>query len=200
MKKIFSNTWFKCIVTLATLMLILGGTLAILNDLLYVSPEERTSRAIKKIYGEEKTFSIIYDADSEDKNANPEKYENDYGTISKVYEIEGHYLFQSIGKEGYKNGTITLWIQIIDNEITKVILENYDKQTLMSKLGGAFYDNFLVDVTTTYNNQDFFTPHLNDKNEPNYNPVSGATKSANAGCNAVNCVIEFIGKGGLNEG
>jgi hypothetical protein len=53
MSKFFKNTWVKCISVLLILSIVLGGTLAILNDVLYVSPEERTGRAIKKIYGED---------------------------------------------------------------------------------------------------------------------------------------------------
>ena len=42
----------KCTAFLLILAVLLGGILAVLNDVLYVSSEERTARAIKKIYGE----------------------------------------------------------------------------------------------------------------------------------------------------
>ena len=51
MAKFFSSVWVKCTTFLLALTVILGGSLAILNDVLYVSPEERTARAVKKIYG-----------------------------------------------------------------------------------------------------------------------------------------------------
>ena len=186
MSRFFKSTWFKCISVLLVLAVVLGGSLALLNDLLFVSPLERTNRAIKKIYGEEKPFSVVLDADNGDT-----AIENEYGKINKIYIVGNDTLFQSVGYEGYKNGTITLWIQVSDSNINKIILESYDKQTLMSKLGGSFYDNFLVDVTEAYNNGDFFSS--TDSSAVNYNPVSGATKSANAGCNAVNCVIKYLG-------
>ncbi len=186
MQKFFKSTWFKCISLLLILSVVLGGTLALLNDVLYVSPEERTSRAIKKIYGTEKEFSVVLDVDGGD-NA----IENEHGKINKIYTVGEDTLFQSVGNEGYKNGTITLWIKITDNKINKVILESYDKQTLMSKLSSSFYDKFLIDVTDAYNKGELFTPK--DSSAINYNPVSGATKSANAGCNAVNCVIKYLG-------
>lgn len=187
MSKFFKNTWVKCISVLLILSIVLGGTLAILNDVLYVSPEERTGRAIKKIYGEDKEFSIQLDSDSGDT-----AIENEFGRINKIYKVDDDTLFQAVGYEGYKNGTITLWIQIQDSKITKILMESYDKQTLMSKLGVSFYDKFLVDVTEAYNNGEYFTP--SDKGAVNYNPVSGATFSANAGCNAVNCVIKYLGE------
>ena len=64
MKKFFSSDWFKCTAVLLSLLVVLGGTLAILNDVLFVSEDERTSRAIKKIYGEEKTFSVTLDEEN----------------------------------------------------------------------------------------------------------------------------------------
>ncbi|MBQ3220130.1 MAG: hypothetical protein IJB32_06050 [Clostridia bacterium] len=186
MYKFFKSTWFKCITVLLVLSVVLGGTLALLNDVLYVSPEERTSRAIKKIYGEEKVFSIVLDA-----NQGDSAIENEFGKINKIYTVGNDTLYQSVGYQGYKNGTITLWVQISGNKIQKIIMESYDKQTLMSKLDGTFYNKFLIDVTDAYNNGEFFTP--SDKSAVNYNPISGATKSANAGCNAVNCIIKYLG-------
>ena len=61
----------------------------------------------------------------------------------------------------------------------------------MSKLGNDYYNTFLVDATDAYlNGQDFST----EQGEPLVNLVSGATKSANAGNNAVNCVIKYLGE------
>ena len=61
----------------------------------------------------------------------------------------------------------------------------------MSQLKSSYYDNFLVDVTTAYENGQAFTTEK-DKGEFS-NPISGATKSATAGNNAVNCVIKYLG-------
>ena len=55
MSKVFKSLWFKCIVVLLVIAIISGGLLAILNSVFAVSDEERTKRAVKKIYGEEKT-------------------------------------------------------------------------------------------------------------------------------------------------
>lgn len=209
MNKIFSNVWFRCIAVLLLIAGIAGGLLAILNDVLYVSPEERTSRAVKKIYGIEKTItddSIILDVDSSDENKNTAivctSNGTEIGTINKIFRIDnedGGYdmLFQSTGYEGYKGGTVTVWTQVTFADganpfISKVILESYKKQTLMSKLGNEFYGKFaLIDVTETYNSGMLFAPVKGDN--VILNPVSGATYSAKAGCNAVNCVINYAG-------
>ncbi|MDY6366975.1 MAG: hypothetical protein SPL13_00430 [Clostridia bacterium] len=191
MKKFFSSTWFKCISVLLVISLIAGGLLAILNDVLYVTSEERTMRAIKKIYGEEKQYSKLLDVDDGDEALSCE----DYGVIEKIFTVgdvsSDNYdlLFRSTGNHGYKNGTITLWIQVNFSsgvsKIEKVILESFTKQTLMSKLGSEYYSGFAGDT------DDYFTTDEKDADK-NYAPVSGATKSATAAVNAVNCVIYYL--------
>nr|MBO4518261.1 hypothetical protein [Clostridia bacterium] len=198
----FKTAWFKCIACLLSIAVISGALLAVLNDALAVSPEMRTMRAIKKIYGEEKEYSVVLDIDSKDDTKNTAIVYDGVGSVNKIYEIDnGDILFQTTGYEGYKNGTITLWIRTAktgnDYSIEKVILEKYEKQTLMSKLTGDFYNGFkLIDATAAYNDGSLFTAR--DKTAENYNPVSGATYSANAACNAVNCVIRYLGENGGN--
>ena len=200
MKKLFNNDWVRSISVLLILAVFLGGLLAVLSDVLYVAPEERAERAIKKIYGSTMNYEIELDIDV---NADSTPIEYEMGKINKIYKVqtenENGYdlLFQSVGFNGYKGGTITVWVQVSVNETTstyainKVLLESYEKQTLMSKLGSEYYQNFcLEDVTTAYENDEFFTT---SKDDVNSNPVSGATYSANAGINAVNCVIKHIG-------
>ena len=197
MSDFFKSAWFRCISVLLVIAVVLGGLLAVLNDVLYVTSEERTGRAIKKIYGENKEYSVTLDVDGED-----EKIEYDCGSINKIFIVgdkkSGSYdtLFQTTGYQGYKNGTITVWVKVAHSEgkavIDKVILESYDKQTLMSKLDSTYYNAYLTDVTTAYKDGKKFTTTPN--NGEFSNPVSGATFSANAGNNAVNCVINYLGE------
>lgn len=196
MRKFFSNVWVKCISVLLAIILVSGGLIAILSDLLYVSPEERTGRALKKIYGEEKTYQTVLDVDGTDEDKKT-ALNYDKGKIEKIFFIdkendsdtEYDILFRSTGNEGYKFGTVTLWIRVSVKDgvskISKVILDSYTKQTLMGKLGSEYYGAFLVDITDEY-----FTA---DKDADGIkNTVSGATKSATAGVNAVNCVINYV--------
>ena len=199
MRKFFKSDWFKCITVLLLLSAVLGGLLAFLSDLLFVSPSERSLRAIKKIYGEEKEYLTIIDVDGENANA-PIEYS--FGQINKIYLVgddqSASYdlLFQTTGYQGYKNGTITVWVKVSAvngiYSIDKVILESYAKQTLMSKLDGKYFGAFtLSDVTEAYKSgQNFVT----EQGKPLSNPVSGATYSATAGNNAVNCVIKYLGE------
>ena len=104
----------KSVSVLLIIAVVLSAILTILNFVLYVSPEERTMRAIKKIYGEEKEYSVILDAKEEN-----QKYKDHYGfgEISTIYKVEGEngsfdYLFKSKGLQGYKGGSITCWVQV----------------------------------------------------------------------------------------
>ena len=192
MKNFFSSIWFRCISTLLIIILISGTLLSVLSDVLYVSPEERTNRAIKKIYGEIISYEIV-----------PiEEAEYDFGAINTLYEVkvsesENYLLFNATGFEGYKGGTISLWISVKETDegalkLDNVRLDSFDKQTLMGKLTSAFYGKFaLADITDTYEKGELFTTA---EGKQNSNPVSGATMSANAAVNAVNTVITYLGE------
>ena len=190
MSKFFNSLWFRCISVLLVISVVLGGILAIANDVLNVTPEERRSRAIKKIYEveiPEEDIKTLIDVDVVEYNK-PEDY-GSMGKITKLYIVGNEesgkfdYLFQTTGGEGYKGGTITLWVQVnVDNgnmSIGKIVQESYEKQTLMSKITQSWYDSFNGSI----NEIDGFNTTTN--------PVSGATYSAQAGCNAINCVIIY---------
>ena len=182
--KILKSPWFKCIACLLAIAVISGALISTLSGLWKVTPEMRTARAITKIYGAEMEY--------EDKSV---EIEYEFGKINKVYVVGTDMLFQATGYKGYKNGTITLWIKAVKNgetySIDKVLLETFEKQTLMGKLTDDFYGRFkLTDVTESYSNGQYFNTGVN--------PVSGATYSATAACNAVNCVIKYFGENGGN--
>jgi len=200
MKKLFAS--IKPIIVLLVIMLFSGSTLAILNDLLFVTPEVRTQRAIQNIYNYIPDYQTILDVDSKDQSINdPIEYEN-YGKILKIYLIQGEQkeaLFKAVGTKGYKGGNITLWVKVVktDNKyvIDKVILESFEKQTLMSKLDNNYYGLFEnLDVTELYNNKEWLFSNSQLPVGNGNVPVSGATLSATAGCNAVNCVIKYLGE------
>ena len=173
--KFFKSTWFKCIAVLLSIAVVLGGLLAILNDLLYVSPEERTGRVFQKVYGRVFTadeYTVKLDVDSKDPKVEKKAKEykdsenNTFGYIEKIYEvgkddtdmtIDTKYdlLFKSTGCQGYKGGTVTLWIKVaIDGdqkEIQTVLIDSYEKQTLMSQLGSKYLGGFMMlDISDNY--------------------------------------------------
>lgn len=180
-KQFFKSQAFKCIIVLLVIALVAGGLLAILNDVLYVTEEERTMRAIEKVYGKEMNY--------QEKEYSSDQLVNDYGTLSKVYLLEnGNYLVQATGGEGYKGGTITVWIVLTARDgafggIEKVVLESYEKQTLMSKL--------TYDVYSAHNDEITGDVYFTTGGDGIKVLISGATYSTNALNNAVDCALQF---------
>lgn len=198
MAKLFHSIWFKCISCLFVILLFSGASIAILSDLLYVSPEERISRSITKIYGEEKEYSIILDEEVECA---------DFGYIDKIFivgdknDTEFDYLFHATGENGFKDGSITYWIRVASNNgvlsIGKMVIESNKSQSFISSINDSWHSNLYVDLQDAK----YLTPwnKVANKNPDEYEliPTTGATNSKNASCNAVNCVIYFISQGGL---
>ncbi len=200
--KLFKNVWFRCITTLLLIIVLSGSSIAVLSDVLYVSPEERTQRGITKVYGKLVDYETVYDVDSDVytfenlTKTQQELVKQENGEITKIYTVgNDEVLFQSVGFDGFKNGTVTLWVRVKingdKNSIEQVVLESNKAQSLIGNLKPTYYKNFeLEDVTQAWKNGELFVT----KGDGNLNPVAGATYSANAGNNAVNCVIKYVGE------
>ncbi len=187
-KQFLKSKAFQAILILLCIALVSGALLAILNDVLYISDNERTQRAIKKVYGSTMNFVDMGDILGKDAT-------NQYGTITSLYLLsDGNYLIQSVGTNGYKGGSVTLWVVAefeSDNFVglKKIVLEGNDKQTLMSQFGSSFFE--------VYANNDqyvleggFFVSRGSDDQIQNIS--AGATFTSNAINNAVNCALTYI--------
>lgn len=167
-KEFFKSKTFRCIVVLLCIALVSGGLLAIMNDLLNVSQEERVMRTVKNIYGKEMEYTVI-----------ESDYSTENGQIDNVYLLsDGNYLIKATGEKGYKEGTISVWCVAKYESGAFVGLDNvsiagYEKQTLMSK--------FTKDVLSRYKGR-----------EETDVAVSGATYSATAMKNAYNTVLSYV--------
>ena len=93
-KAFFKSNAFKSLAVLIAIVLVAGALLAICNDLLYISDEERLARSLSKIYGKEVT--------AEEVELTDEERSYTYGTVDAVYYIhdDGNYLFQTTGEGG----------------------------------------------------------------------------------------------------
>ncbi len=178
------RTAIKSVVVLVLIAVILGGLLAILNDALFISDEERIANTIKTFYdNEEKSYRKV--------NVLKQNRENIFGSIDNVYLIEdGNYLLKTTGYHGYKDGTVTLWLLAefkndSFNGFIKIRMESYVGQTLMSNFNDSFYQMYIDrDIT-----QGYFSVDTDDINR---NVVSGTTKTSVAINNAVNSAYYFI--------
>ena len=191
-KEFFKSKTFLCIVVLLCIALVAGALLSIMNDLLYVSAEERVARTIKSIYGKEMAYTVVYDIAQEAEKAPEEQVYYDYtgydrnhnavekaGKIENVYLLsDGNYLVKATGALGYKQGTVSVWCvaEFADGHFTTlrdVSVAGYDKQTLMSK--------FTKSVLSGYTGTEEFNQ-----------VVSGASYSSDAMNNALNAALSYV--------
>ena len=190
-KAFFKSNAFKSLAVLIAIVLVAGALLAICNDLLYISDEERLARSLSKIYGKEVTAEEIELTDEERSYT--------YGTVDAVYYIhdDGNYLFQTTGEGGYSNGTVTVWTivtctgtreegNLALTGIEKVVYDSNEGQSFISTLGDSFYAAFAEQDARVAEGGYFTTTAGSDDI---YNIVSGASESSNAACNAVNTAL-----------
>lgn len=184
-KQFLKSEAFKCIVVLLAIALVAGGLLAILNDLLAVSAEERTMRAIESVYGQQMEYETLeYDAAD---------LTNEYGSIDQAYLLEnGAYMLRSTGGDGYKNGTVTMWVILSPADdgslgIYKVVMQEYAKQTLMAQFGESFYAVYTAHNSELADGEIWFSVDTSGIQ----NTQAGATMSSRAINNAVNCALYF---------
>ena len=192
-KAFFKSNAFKSLAVLIAIVLVAGALLAICNDLLYISDEERLARSLSKIYGKEVT--------AEEVELTDEERSYTYGTVDAVYYVhdDGNYLFQTTGKGGYSNGngTVTAWTivtctgtreegNLALTGIEKVVYDSNEGQSFISTLGDSFYAAFAEQDERVAEGGYFTTTAGSDDI---YNIASGASESSNAACNAVNTAL-----------
>lgn len=196
-KNILKTEGFKCVVVLVLITVLMCGLLAVLNDVLYVTPEERLNRAVESVYGKS--------VDAEELTIDNERAETTMGRVEKLYAFtdEGVYyeLMQTTGLNGYKNGTVTMWVLVrfegdVPVAIRNVQVDSNEKQTLMSSFGSDFYQKYtslkrdqlengtLFKTGTSYDDEAIPASSVTQV-------VSGATRSSNAMNNAVNTAILY---------
>jgi len=186
-KDFFKSTAFKCIIVLLAIALISGGLLSILNDVLYISEDEKLARVISKLYGGESVEYTVNDI--------PDDLDvSEYGTVNKAYTLsDGNLIINSTGINGYKGGTVTVWcVAVVTNGefegLKSVAIDEYTKQTLMSQ----FSDSFTVVYSS--NSQlikEGYLFSVEEGSETIKNVNSGATMSSRAINNAVNAAIIY---------
>lgn len=190
-KAFFKSNAFKSLAVLIAIVLVAGALLAICNDLLYISDDERLARSLSKIYGKEVT--------AEEVELTDEERSYTYGTVDAVYYIhdDGNYLFQTTGEGGYSNGTVTVWTivtctgtreegNLALTGIEKVVYDSNEGQSFISTLGDSFYAAFAEQDARVAEGGYFTTTAGSDDI---YNIASGASESSNAACNAVNTAL-----------
>lgn len=118
------NPSVLAVLVLVVIALVSGGLLAILNDLLFVSEEERTNRSLNKVYASESFTELEIDADY--------ALSADYGEIVYLYEAaDGTIIISARGQKGWK-GQSEIVMAVNNGTIVNMIVGDYggdDKTT-----------------------------------------------------------------------
>ncbi|MGN1077505.1 MAG: hypothetical protein ACI4ST_03235 [Candidatus Gallimonas sp.] len=159
-KKFFKSTAFKSVSVLLAIVLIAGALLAILNDVLYVTPAERRNRVFAKIYGGNVTEREVLLGENDDPISYPS------GTVSQAYFMsDGSYAVQATGKGGFSGGSITVWVIFScagDRENGNLALEGIEKVVYESNVNQSYINRF------TSENYNVFTLHDGELKEGLY--------------------------------
>ena len=159
-KQFFKSTAFKSVSVLLAIVLIAGALLAILNDVLYVTPTERRNRVFAKIYGGDVTEREVLLGENDD----PISYTS--GEVWQAYFMsDGSYAVQATGKGGFSGGSITVWVIFsCTGELGQgnLALEGIEKVVYESNVNQSYINRF------TSENYNLFTLHDGELKEGLY--------------------------------
>lgn len=123
------------VIVLLAIALVSGLLLSVLNDILYISDEERTARDLSKVYQSESftQLTIVENFKSKD----------EYGEIVYVYQAaDGAYVIKAKGIKGW-NGKSEIVMAIKDNTIVNMIVSFFGgddkKSTINDKYLAQYY-------------------------------------------------------------
>ena len=190
-KEFFKSTAFKSLVVLLSIVIIAGALLAIFNDLLHVSDQEKFERIIKKIYGGNASVEKTLEIADEDKTYS-------YGEVNAAYLMsDGNYLVQSTGTGAFGNGTVTVYVvvEMKDSALAGIGKVVFDSTTVSKyyETSGDFFKKF------DFSDDRVAAGEYFGVSEGIVNPSAGATASARSINNAVNTAIDFIKKAVLGQ-
>lgn len=198
-KQFFKSTAFKSVCVLLVIVLVAGALLAILNDVLYVTPAERRNRVFAKIYGGDVTEKEILLGD----DSGGISYSS--GSVSQAYLMsDGSYAVQATGNGGFSNGTVTVWVIFnctgsIENG--DLALEGIDKVVYESNVNQSYIGRF------TDENYNLFTLYNGELREGLYfgddiavvKTGASAPFTFGALTNAVNAALRYLREDLLGE-
>ena len=136
----------KAIAVLVIICLVCGALLALCNDLLYISDQDRLERAMQKVY---KNFEL-----QEELTVNPDPSINSSSSFGKVNRVllskDGAYIIEALGIGGYQNGTVTLYVIIgADAKIKGWAVKDNDKQSYIDRIPSYAGTTWYVGVDAT---------------------------------------------------
>lgn len=109
------NAAVKAVAVLVCICFVCVALLAVCNELLYISDEERLNRSLSKLYTDE-TFEVdsSFNGTPNSQFAANSAYK---GKVNKVYKgTNGDYIIEALGGGGYSDGSVTLYVVIGTNQ------------------------------------------------------------------------------------
>lgn len=196
----------KITLILATIAIVAGCLLGVVNHYTFVSDADMLKPVLNKVYADAES----YEDKTEDYKAVLDKIDNPAiknGNVNYVYRafdkdkkvIENVYIYQVYGSSAYD---ISLLVAVKDNKILNIekvessgtpgigdrvyksVKYMFSKETPVNN----FLEQYIgADVVAL--NDSLFSISKSPKKAGEVSPVTGATKSSNAVLNALNCVI-----------
>ena len=174
------NPSVLAVLVLVVIALVSGGLLAILNDLLYVSEEERTNRSLNKVYASESFTELEIDADYAS-NA-------DYGEIVYLYEAaDGTIIISARGQKGWK-GQSEIVMAVNNGTIVNMIVSTYggdDKTTSIDA-------DYLKQYTGMQVTEDLKFTVSGEAGAVDVSSGASATHTMGSICSAANMAVYYL--------
>lgn len=171
----------KAVIVLIVIALCSALLLSLLNDVLYVSDEDKDNMKLKKVHDSAVVKSITDIEASEFDRSITEN--SSYGSITGVYYCEDRaVIVKARGIGGYSGGWVETYVAIDENGIIlNVVLSDNKNQSFISSVKQSWLDGQFIGRSTDQ------ALILNT----DITPASGASKSSNATVNSVNMAMYF---------
>ncbi len=178
----------KAVIVLVTIALCSALLLGVLNDVLYVSDDDKDNMKLKKVYASDVTKRVT-DVTAEFGDS----AENDaYGSVTGVYWCEdGTVIIKAKGKGGYSSGWVETYVAVgTDGLIRKVVVASNKNQSFISSVKQSWLDEKFIGKDTA--NEFVLSGSSSSETGREYiSPASGASKSSNATVNSVSMAAYF---------
>ena len=149
-KKSFKSTPVFAVIVLVCIALMSGVILSILSDVLYVSDEEKTNRALAKVYTSESFEQVALVEEFAELEINyynfkTKKEETHTTKVLSVYKAtDGAVIIEAQGALGWKGNPIIMMAVKDDGEIVNVIVSTYNGDDKTTSITAKYLTNSYV--------------------------------------------------------
>ena len=148
--KSFKSTPVFAVIVLVCIALISGVILSILSDVLYVSPEEKTSRDLAKVYSESEFDLLDPNQPVIDASAVMAG-----GTVHYLYQAQdGAVVIKASGEKGWK-GSAEIVLAVKDGKIVNAIISSYNGDDKTSSIKASHLESMFIGQDITVGDIEF---------------------------------------------